>query len=1177
MERMVIHLMMLLAGAWVAQGQNTLGRRCDVPADVVFLMDASDSITDIQWLEEKLFVADLIDSLEVERYAVHVGVIVFSTDIGFVIDLQPFKTKAQLKILLDKAVHLNAGTDTGRAIARLIEMSDTQGRIELDAKQIAVVITDGRSLDVLAVKNQAARARNEYAIDFIAVGVGNETFREELEQIVGPNNGNSLFQVGSFQQRAGIKQHLQDIICEPVITTTATTTPESTTTSTTASTTSPYLPPFDCSEPADVIFLIDGSYSIKTPDWIQSKQFVSYLINGLDIRVNSINVGLIVFGTEIGDVVSLKPYKTKYELRERASGLVQPDVGDTDTALGLRRLRTMMREDGRAGVPHIAIIITDGVSSDQDQTRIEASLAKSEGITIFVVGVGDTMVSQEWEDMSSSPQTFFDAPNFRSLIGIIEQLRDNICTAIKSTTPLPITTTTTPAIPDLCLQCLVEKGVGFNPFPADCEKYVMCLPMGPTYDPVVKLCPFGLFWSNEAVSCLDSRYVQCPNDRCRSMSPGSTYASSSANCRSYFRCSNSRSTPVCCETGFRYVDRFGCTYDPSCRDPCPLEITINNEGACKFRVDPKSYYTYFEVVPGQGQIKRSCSPGQVYSSKLCACTYDAASVSPELACSALINVPFNGSFEDMSRQPQPIQVRGVTLSNTGSAYFDGTSYFTFPSTANVVLGETFVVKLKFRRRDDTQRQVWNDHWSWGFQEWYNNASMTGSSPRVIVSNTPITAPDPGKPKGALEKPLEIITIAKDGTVIRDPRYEVKVNTSWPGPNQKKISVLSLGSLGKLTTPVIQNGIIYVPGSKNRILIQEPIVRVTGSSRFTWKIISLGVGNRTGTVERTGEGAVPLNIQLSNLMSTMNSQQQFGFDLRAPLRERWWVLAPGGQELDSGEGPMPLDLVNRYRGYSKGTLVKVFDRGEQIERPDESQLQFGNGEIPKRLRDQYNMDAFLGQARVLAKTWAVLAADGTVLEQGKGEMPTSIRNRFSSDSSVTVITLTSQDGGGAHWEVQRTSGVKLLEGRGVLPDGIAGFVRGKLQLPQISQITEWQVTLPDGSVRTGTGDIPQSILDMFSSINSGPVRVLPPAGSDLIKRWTITLPDGSAKIGAGVIPPEILASIRSGPMKMQTRWEIVLPDGQIRTGYGDLPSDLAALMRTSESMSPGMIGKDNFLA
>ena len=66
----------------------------------------------------------------------------------------------------------------------------------------------------------------------------------------------------------------------------------------------------------------------------------------------------------------------------------------------------------------------------------------------------------------------------------------------------------------------------------------------------------------------------------------------------------------------------------------------------------------------------------------------------------------------------------------------------------------------------------------------------------------------------------------------------------------------------------------------------------------------------------------------------------------------------------------------------------------------------------------------------------------------GDIPAGVKARYSSDSSITVFRLTSQDGGPAHWEVMRPSGVKLLEGRGTLPEGVIGFVRGRLQLPQV---------------------------------------------------------------------------------------------------------------------------------
>ena len=80
-----------------------------MPADVVFLLDASASIKANEWEQEKDFVGILIDSLAVERHAINVGMIVYSTEIGQVVDLQPFKNRDQLKAELPKLQQTSQG------------------------------------------------------------------------------------------------------------------------------------------------------------------------------------------------------------------------------------------------------------------------------------------------------------------------------------------------------------------------------------------------------------------------------------------------------------------------------------------------------------------------------------------------------------------------------------------------------------------------------------------------------------------------------------------------------------------------------------------------------------------------------------------------------------------------------------------------------------------------------------------------------------------------------------------------------------------------------------------------------------------------------------------------------------------------------------------------------------
>lgn len=46
----------------------------------------------------------------------------------------------------------------------------------------------------------------------------------------------------------------------------------------------------------------------------------------------------------------------------------------------------MSREKTRAGIPHIAIVLTDGMSQNMKATLEEAQLVHDAGISVFVIG-----------------------------------------------------------------------------------------------------------------------------------------------------------------------------------------------------------------------------------------------------------------------------------------------------------------------------------------------------------------------------------------------------------------------------------------------------------------------------------------------------------------------------------------------------------------------------------------------------------------------------------------------------------------------------------------------------------------------------------------------------------------------------------------------------------------------
>jgi len=65
---------------------------------------------------------------------------------------------------------------------------------------------------------------------------------------------------------------------------------------------------------------------------------------------------------------------------------------------------------------------------------------------------------------------------------------------------------------DICLGCKMDGGVGYTNHPTSCDRFVVCYPTdGGNVKPVTQLCPYGLFWSQTALTCRLTKDVYCPH------------------------------------------------------------------------------------------------------------------------------------------------------------------------------------------------------------------------------------------------------------------------------------------------------------------------------------------------------------------------------------------------------------------------------------------------------------------------------------------------------------------------------------------------------------------------------------------------------------------------------------------------------------------------------------------
>ncbi len=190
---------------------------CVAVADIVFLIDSSESIGEANYRLERTFVNNVIRQLggEVGPDGIHVGAVVFGTEVQNPFFLNTYTDTASVTRAVDALPYLESQTNIARAI---IDMRDTQfSEVNGDrpnVPNIAVLITDGRNepsdadrnLDLIA---EATRAKRQN-INIISVAVGPNADRATLTEISAPN---AVFEAEDFRGLSDILLRLSEDVC----------------------------------------------------------------------------------------------------------------------------------------------------------------------------------------------------------------------------------------------------------------------------------------------------------------------------------------------------------------------------------------------------------------------------------------------------------------------------------------------------------------------------------------------------------------------------------------------------------------------------------------------------------------------------------------------------------------------------------------------------------------------------------------------------------------------------------------------------------------------------------------------------------------------------------------------------------------------------------------------------
>ncbi|XP_030576759.1 collagen alpha-1(XII) chain isoform X4 [Archocentrus centrarchus] len=189
---------------------------------------------------------------------------------------------------------------------------------------------------------------------------------------------------------------------------------------------------------ADVVFLIDGSWSIGEESFTKVVHFVSDMIGAFDVvGPSGMQVSFVQYSDTAKTEFKLNAYQDK-GIAMAALPYIRYRGGNTKTGEALKHTyeKAFSLENGmRRNVPKVVVAITDGRS--QDEVKKNAAKLQHAGYSVFSIGVADVdFIELQAIGSKPSERHVFVVDDFDAFNTIKENLITFICETATSSCPL---------------------------------------------------------------------------------------------------------------------------------------------------------------------------------------------------------------------------------------------------------------------------------------------------------------------------------------------------------------------------------------------------------------------------------------------------------------------------------------------------------------------------------------------------------------------------------------------------------------------------------------------------------------------------------------------------------------------------------------------------------------------
>ncbi|KAK7107194.1 cartilage matrix protein-like [Littorina saxatilis] len=187
----------------------------NVQADIVFVMDDSSSVVDVEFEKMKEFVRDQVDVFDIGSNKIRVGVLKFSSSANTEFNLNSFYGKDAMKNRIMNIGYTGGTTNTGDALSYMrTSMFTTANGDREGVHNIGVIITDGQSNNFTHTADHARAAHNANITTF-SIGISSGSAMGELSEMASKPDSDYLFTVANFSALSGIHTAFQAKACVP--------------------------------------------------------------------------------------------------------------------------------------------------------------------------------------------------------------------------------------------------------------------------------------------------------------------------------------------------------------------------------------------------------------------------------------------------------------------------------------------------------------------------------------------------------------------------------------------------------------------------------------------------------------------------------------------------------------------------------------------------------------------------------------------------------------------------------------------------------------------------------------------------------------------------------------------------------------------------------------------------